>query len=211
MKRIVVIFAHPDDEGLIAGSLAHYARNGVQVSLICMTKGEAGEISDKSLASPENLGSVRESELRCACEVIGISDLHLLGYCDSGMDGTPENLQKTAFIRADPDEVRSKMVKLYRALRPHVVITFEPQGWYGHPDHIAAGRYATEAYYLAGDPDAFPEAGPPWKPRRLFHAVLHRSLTQRIAEFALAQGWDETDIDSIPREESDPLEDLSDV
>ena len=80
MKRLLAIFAHPDDEGAVAGTLAYYARQGVHVALICATKGEAGEISDPSLATPENLGEVREAELRCACKVIGIAELHLLNY-----------------------------------------------------------------------------------------------------------------------------------
>jgi LmbE family N-acetylglucosaminyl deacetylase len=105
MKRLLAVFAHPDDEGAIAGAMIRYAQEGARVSLVCATKGEAGEISDPSLATPENLGSVREEELRCACEAIGISDLHLLGYCDSGMDGTAENERPTAFIKADPDEI----------------------------------------------------------------------------------------------------------
>ncbi|HET6445643.1 MAG TPA: PIG-L family deacetylase [candidate division Zixibacteria bacterium] len=206
MKRLVAIFAHPDDEGLIAGSLAHHADAGVQVTLICTTKGEAGEISDDTLASPENLGSVREAELRCSCDVIGISDLHLLGYCDSGMDGTPDNERTTAFIQADPDEVKFKLVKLLRSIRPHVVITFEPKGWYGHPDHIAAGRYASEAYRLSSDPKAYPLAGPSWRPDRLFHAVLMRSDFKSIADYVRAQGWDSSDFDFVLLDEPDPLE-----
>lgn len=205
MIRIAAIFAHPDDEGLIAGSLAHYARGGAQITLICTTKGEAGEISDESLASPENLGSIRERELRCACDVIGIADLHLLGYCDSGMDGTPENQKSTAFIQADPDEIRFKLMKLLRSIRPHVVITFEPMGWYGHPDHIAAGRFATESYYLASDPDALPDAGPAWKPSRLFHAALLRSEFAKVGEYVRSQGWDSSDFDSILLDEPDPI------
>lgn len=206
MKRLVAIFAHPDDEGLIAGTLAHYASDGAQVTLICTTKGEAGEISDKSLASPENLGAVREAELRCSCDVIGISDLHLLGYCDSGMDGTPENDKSTAFIQADPDEVKFKLVRLLRTIRPHVVITFEPLGWYGHPDHIAAGRYASEAYSLSNDPEAYPLAGPTWRPNRLYHAVLLRSQFREVADYARSQGWDSSDFDLVPWDEPDPQE-----
>lgn len=205
MKRIVAIFAHPDDEGLIAGSLSHYSGEGAHVTLICTTKGEAGEISDDALASAENLGAVREAELRCSCEAIGISELYLLGYCDSGMDGTPENVKTTAFIQADPDEVRFKLVELIRRLKPHVVITFEPQGWYGHPDHIAAGRYASEAYYLSGDPESFPSAGPAWQPNRLFHAALIRSEFKPAVEYARSQGIDSSEFDLIAWDEPDPL------
>lgn len=204
MKRLLAVFAHPDDEGAFAGTLARYAQEGVQVSLVCATKGEAGEISDPSLATPENLGSVRENELRCACEAIGISELHLLGYCDSGMDGTAENERSTAFIKADPAEIRGKLVKLLRETKPHVVITFEPFGWYGHPDHIAAGRYTTEAFKLAGDPGAYPEAGAPWRPARLFHAALLFSQFKAVADYAREQGIDHDfpDAFSAKREEA---------
>lgn len=206
MKRLVVIFAHPDDEGLIAGSLSHYGDEGAHVTLICTTKGEAGEISDEALASTENLGIVREAELRCSCDVIGISELYLLGYCDSGMDGTPENDKATAFIQADPDEVRFKLVKLLRQLKPNVVITFEPQGWYGHPDHIAAGRYASEAYHLSGDPESLPSAGPAWQPDRLFHAALIRSEFKPAVDYARSQGIESSDFDLIAWDEPDPLQ-----
>jgi LmbE family N-acetylglucosaminyl deacetylase len=205
MKRLLIVFAHPDDESLFAGAMARYARQGVRVSLACATKGEAGEISDPSLATPANLGTMREAELRCACDQIGISDLHLLGYCDSGMDGTLENDRTTAFIQADPDEIRSKLVALMRDLRPHVVITFEPKGWYGHPDHIAAGRYTTEAYYLAADPAAFPAAGPPWRPDRLFHAVILRSSFKPMVDYAREQGQDTSNFDEMSFDEPEPL------
>ncbi|MGB3715894.1 MAG: PIG-L family deacetylase [Candidatus Promineifilaceae bacterium] len=207
MKRLVAIFAHPDDESLIAGSLSHYSDKGAHVTLICTTKGEAGEISNQALASTENLGTVREAELRCSCDVIGISELHLLGYCDSGMDGTPENDKTTAFIQADPDEIRFKLVKLLRRLKPNVVITFEPLGWYGHPDHIATGHYATEAYYLSGDPQIFPSAGPAWHPDRLFHAALIRSEFKPVVEYARSHGMDSSDFDLISWDEPDPLRD----
>lgn len=207
MKRLLAIFAHPDDEGAVAGTLAHYARQGVHVALVCATKGEAGEISDPSLATPENLGTVREAELRCACEVIGIAELHLLGYCDSGMDGTPENEKITAFIQADPDEIRFKLVKLIREIKPHVVITFEPNGWYGHPDHIATGRYATEAYYLASDSEAFPEAGPIWQPNRLFHSAFTLSRFKVIVDYAREHGLNISNFDEVSMEGPDPFED----
>lgn len=206
MKRTLAIFAHPDDENAVAGSIAYYARQGVRVALICTTSGEAGEISDPSLATPENLGTVREAELRCACNVLGISDLYLLGYCDSGMDGAPENEKETAFIRADPEEVRFRLVELMRRIKPHVVITFEPQGWYGHPDHIATSRYATEAFHLSGNPDAYKNAGLSWQPDRLFYSAFLRSRFKILVDYAREQGWDTTNFDGMSFDEPDLLE-----
>jgi len=205
MKRLLAVFAHPDDEGAVAGTLAKYARSGVQVTLVCATKGEAGEISDPSLATPENLGSVRENELRCACEAIGVSNLHLLGYCDSGMEGTDENRLPAAFINADPNEVKGKLVRIIREIRPHVVITFEPYGWYGHPDHIATGRYANEAFQLAGDPKTHLEAGAPWQPARLFHAVLLVSHFKDMVDYAREHDLDLDFPDQFPVEREEAL------
>jgi len=207
MKRLLAVFAHPDDENAFAGALAHYASQGVEVALACATRGEAGEISDPALAMPENLGEKREAELRCSCEIIGISQLYLLGYCDSGMIDTPENERPTAFIQADPDDVRCKLVKVMREFKPHVVMTFEPNGWYGHPDHIAAGRYTNEAFELTGQAGVFPEAGPSWTPRRLFHAAFLRSQFEIMADYAKEQGIDLPGFSPQFDDDEDPLAD----
>jgi LmbE family N-acetylglucosaminyl deacetylase len=186
MKKLLAIFAHPDDEGAIAGTLAHYAQNETEVMLICATKGEAGEISDPALATPENLDVVRAAELRRACEILGISQLHFLGYRDSGMPDTPPNQDPRALVQAAPHEATGRLVKLMRQLKPDVVITFEPYGWYGHPDHQAVSQLATAAFEQVGDSEAYPDAGLPWQPQRLFYAVLPVSKFQIMAEYAQA-------------------------
>ena len=178
MQKIMAIFAHPDDEGAIGGTLAAYARQGMEVTLVCTTRGEAGEISDPALATAETLGEVRQRELEAACQILGIEQLYFLDYCDSGMEGTAENGRPTAFMQADPVEVKGKLVGLMRQLEPDIVITFEPFGWYGHPDHIATSRWATEAYALAGNATAYPDKGAAWQPQRLFHAVIPPSTTR---------------------------------
>lgn len=200
MKRLLAVFAHPDDEGAIAGTLAHYSQSGVHVALACATRGESGEISDPVLATQENLGSVREEELRCAGQIIGVNELHLLGYCDSGMQGAADNERPTAFIQAAPDDVRYKLVNLIRQIKPHIVITFEPHGWYGHPDHIAAGRYTTEAFHLAYDAEAFTSTGDPWKPQRLYHALLDLNQFGVIFDYAREHGLDTRDFDALREE-----------
>ncbi len=206
MRKILAVFAHPDDEQMIAGIAAKYIQEGVHVTLICATKGEAGEISDARLATKANLGSVRENELRCACNAIGITELHLLGYCDSGMMGTSENERSTAFIQADPDEVREKLVRLIRANRPDLLITFEPGGWYGHPDHIAAGKYASEAFHLAADPEAYLESGAPWRTQRLFHSAFLRRRFIPIVEYARSHNIQWDGFEDFPFSEPDPME-----
>ncbi len=205
MNRLLFIFAHPDDESMFGGTIAHYAGKGDQVSLICATKGEAGEISDPALASQADLGTTREAELRCACDQLGVSQLHLLGYCDSGMDGTPENELPTAFIQADSDEIRFKLVRLIRQMKPQAIVTFEPGGWYGHPDHIATGRYASEAFRLAADPEVFPTAGLAWHTERLFHAVLLFNQFKPIFDHARQLGLDTPDFGELPVERYERL------
>ena len=138
--RLLAIFAHPDDESLaMGGTLARYAHAGVEVSLVCATRGEWGLISDPALATQENLAEVREDELRAACEVLGISQLHFLDCPDSDVNHT------------DWPEVEEKIVRHIRKLRPDVIVTFGPDGLYGHPDHIAVSTLATAAFKSAGD------------------------------------------------------------
>ncbi len=189
MRKLMVIFAHPDDEGAIAGTLAYYARQGVDVTLVCATRGEVGEISDPSLATPETLAEVRQRELETACDLLGIQHLEFLDWRDSGMDGTPENEDPRALVQADPDEVTEQLVGLMRQYQPDVVITFEPFGWYGHPDHQVMSRWATAAYDLVGDAAAYSESGAAWQPGRLFHAVISFSKFREMIETAVKAGY----------------------
>jgi LmbE family N-acetylglucosaminyl deacetylase len=186
MRKLLAIFAHPDDEGVVAGTMARYARNNTEVMLICATKGEEGQISDPALSTSETLGAVREAELRAACETIGVHQLHFLGYRDSGMKDTPANQKSDNLIQADEQAAIGRLVALIRKLQPDVVITFEPVGWYGHPDHVAVHRLATAAYDCAGEGDAYPAAGPAWQPKRLFYAVLPISRFQTLNDYAKA-------------------------
>jgi LmbE family N-acetylglucosaminyl deacetylase len=184
--KLLAIFAHPDDEGAIAGTLARYARNSTEVMLICATKGEQGEISDPALATAENLAEVRTAELQQACDIIGIRQLHFLGYRDSGMADTPPNEDSRALVQDVPEEEIGRLVRMIRRMKPDVVITFEPYGWYGHPDHQVVSKLATAAYEQTGDAAAYPAAGIPWQPQALFHAVLPVSKFQVMAEYAEA-------------------------
>ncbi|MBA3739275.1 MAG: PIG-L family deacetylase, partial [Actinobacteria bacterium] len=160
---LVTVFAHPDDETFsVGGSVAAAVDAGARVIAICATRGEVGEIADPTLATAETLGQVREAELRAACAELGVHDVRFLGYRDSGMDGTPENAHPRAFANAPDDEVVGAISAQLEELRPDVVVTFEPGGVYGHPDHIKVSRCATLAY------DRRPAA-------RLFYAGPSRS------------------------------------
>jgi len=143
---LMAFFAHPDDEAFgTGGTLAKYAAEGCDVHLVAATRGEAGEIAVPDLATPANLPEVREHELRCACEIYGIHPPRFLNYVDGQLTVVHQG------------QAVGKLVRLIRELRPQVLITFGPDGIYGHYDHIAVSRWATIAFDLAADPDCFPD------------------------------------------------------
>src|SRR5437016_12755963 len=113
-KRLLGVFAHPDDEGTMSAASLQYSTLGVETGLICATRGEVGEIADPALATPENLGTVREGEMRAAAEVLGVRHLWFLDYRDSGMAGTAENEEPRAFANASSAEVVGKLVGIIR-------------------------------------------------------------------------------------------------
>jgi LmbE family N-acetylglucosaminyl deacetylase len=185
------MFAHPDDEVLgPGGTLAHYAKSGAQVELVCTTRGEAGEIADPKLATPETLAKVREQELFCSAKSLGIDRVTLLDYRDSGMAGTRDNYHPDAFINASPEHVLPQLVEVIRRLRPQIVITFEPYGGYGHPDHIAINRHTHSAILAAASPTYRPELGPAWTIARLFYDVLPMSHFVEMKRRMEVQGMD---------------------
>ncbi|PKB73772.1 MAG: hypothetical protein BZY75_00030 [SAR202 cluster bacterium Io17-Chloro-G7] len=185
---VLNVFAHPDDEGFGSGGvLAMLTARGARVIMVCATNGEVGEISDPSLATPDNLGQVRQEEMRRAGEVIGATDLRFLDYRDSGMDGTEDNNHPDSLNQAAPEEVVEKIVALIRAFRPDVVMTHDPTGGYGHPDHIAIYRHTDHAFRVAGGPE-FPNAGEPWTPSLLYYVCFPRSNFKKIWETMLELG-----------------------
>ncbi len=193
---LLAVFAHPDDEAFgTGGTIARYAAEGICTYLVCATRGEVGEISDPSLATPETLGDVREGELRCAAETMGIAELIFLGYRDSGMQDTPENDDPRAFINAPAEEVVSRLVEIIRRLRPQVVVTFEPNGGYGHPDHIAIHQHTVAAFHAAADPGQYPRLGEPWQAQRLFYTAIPRSFFLEMRQQLAALGEDTRDFD----------------
>lgn len=194
---ILICLAHPDDESFgSGGTMAYYGKQGVPVTLVCATKGEVGEISDPELATPETLAQVRERELRCACQRLGVDAPIFLGYRDSGMADTPDNAHPKAFMNVPADEVVSRLVKIIRRLQPVIVITFDPSGGYGHPDHIAIHKHTLEAVSAAADPTRYPEqGGEAWLTNRLLYAVIRRSLFTEMRDKMIAAGLDTSDLD----------------
>lgn len=175
------MLAHPDDETFgMGGTLALYASRGVQVHLICATRGEAGTVSPEFMQHYESIASLREHELRCAAQHLGLAGVHFLDYRDSGMSGTPENQHPQALVNAPQEEVVQKITHAIRQIKPQVVITFDPAGGYGHPDHIATHRATLEAFHAASDASRFPDDLPPHQPVKLYYSVFSRAFL-RIA------------------------------
>jgi len=176
------VFAHPDDEQLMGGVFAQAASEGIRTGLICATRGELGEIASPELATPENLGQVRENELRAASAVLGIKYLWFLDYRDSGMMGTEGNSDPESFYKVEEEEATGKVVKIIRSFKPTVMVTFDPTGGYGHPDHITICRIATAAFHAAGNSTIYPDAGEAWQPARLFYSGFPRGQMERFSD-----------------------------
>lgn len=188
-KRLLGVYAHPDDEGSMSGAILHYGALGVESGLVCATRGEVGEISDPALATPENLGKVREQEMRAAAAVLNVSHIWFLDYRDSGMVGTAENDDPRAFARANPAEAVGKLVAIIRQFRPQVMVTFDETGGYGHPDHIAIYRHTTSAFYAAADAVQYPELGAAHAVSKLYYSSFPRSALKAMGEWMKTQNY----------------------
>jgi LmbE family N-acetylglucosaminyl deacetylase len=139
--KLLAVFAHPDDESMgMGGTLVKYAAQGVDTYLVCASRGERGWFGpEEQNPGFERLGQLREQELLCAGGKLGIREIHFLDYIDGDVD------------QADPAEAIAKIVTHIRRIKPHVVVTFPPDGGYGHPDHIASAQFAAAAILCAVD------------------------------------------------------------
>lgn len=154
--RILLSFSHPDDESFGAAGLSRrYADAGAEVALVTATRGDAGKAGNPPLCSREELAACREAELRRAAEILGIAPVHVLDYQDKHVADAPV------------DRIRAELVRLIRLHRPHLVITFDPEGADRHFDHIATARFTIDAVTAAADPRWYPRSGPPHRVQRL--------------------------------------------
>jgi mycothiol conjugate amidase Mca len=195
---LMAVHAHPDDEAIgTGGVLARAAAEGIRTVLVTCTGGEVGEISPDTTVAAEVLGQVREAELRAACEILGVTHLELLGYRDSGMAGTDDNNHPDSFAQADLDHATARLVELVRKYRPSVIVTYDENGFYGHPDHINAHRIAARAYERAGNPEYHSDHGhAPWTPAKLYYTAVAKSamatfgakLQEAGIEFPIGEG-----------------------
>ncbi|MCA1823196.1 MAG: N-acetyl-1-D-myo-inositol-2-amino-2-deoxy-alpha-D-glucopyranoside deacetylase [Mycobacteriales bacterium] len=197
-RRLLLVHAHPDDETIGTGvTMARYADEGAHVCLVTCTLGEEGEIVVDDLetlrSNGENkLGDHRVGELAAACELLGVTDHRWLGgegrWRDSGMMGEPTNDEPTCFWQADLDVAAGELVRVIREVRPQVVVTYDEEGAYGHPDHIQAHRVTVAAVEAAGDAARYPDAGPPWTPAKLYYTAIPKSVLAEGFEYFKATG-----------------------
>jgi N-acetyl-1-D-myo-inositol-2-amino-2-deoxy-alpha-D-glucopyranoside deacetylase len=197
-RRMVLVHAHPDDETINNGaSMAHYAAEGAHITLVTCTLGEEGEILVPELAHlaadrDDALGPHRIGELAAAMRELGVTDHRFLGgpgrYRDSGMIGTPPNERPDCFWRADVDEAAAHLVEVVREIRPQVLVTYDENGGYGHPDHIQANRVSHRAVDLAADPGFRPDLGEPWEVAKLYYCVMPHSALQAGIDALRAAG-----------------------
>ncbi len=204
--RLLFVHAHPDDETLTTGgTIAHYVANGADVHVVTCTLGEEGEVIGERYAHlavdrADQLGGYRIGELTAALHALGIDAPIFLGgpgrWRDSGMEGTPRRHWQR-FVDADMAEAVGELVAIFRQLRPHVVVTYDPQGGYGHPDHVQTHRVTTAAVAAAGS-EQFP--GAPWAVPKFYWTVMSTSaMAAGLSSLRdVPDGWTRVSIDEVP-------------
>ncbi|GAA4208218.1 N-acetyl-1-D-myo-inositol-2-amino-2-deoxy-alpha-D-glucopyranoside deacetylase [Microbispora amethystogenes] len=208
-RRLLLVHAHPDDETIGTGAtMAKYAAEGAHVTLVTCTLGEEGEVIPPELAHhaadrDDTLGPYRIGELTAACKALGVTDHRFLGgagrWRDSGMMGGAANDRPGCFWRAGLDEAASELVKVIREVRPQVLVTYDENGFYGHPDHIQAHRVSWRAFELAADPEH--PGGRPWRVAKFYCTAMPRSVLRRTAETmreTLVDFWVPDSVEDLP-------------
>ncbi len=201
---LLLVHAHPDDEcfstgGLIARSIAE----GRRVDLVVCTGGEEGEVHDPDLDPEEakpRMREIRTAELECSVAALrgngpGELQVHRLGYRDSGMKDSEANAHPDAFWQADLDEATGRLVEVIREAQPAVIVTYDSNGNYGHPDHINAHRVAVAGIQAAADPSRFTDAGAAWFVVKFYEVAFNRdrwtSVMAEMKERGLKLPWDQ--------------------
>jgi N-acetyl-1-D-myo-inositol-2-amino-2-deoxy-alpha-D-glucopyranoside deacetylase len=204
---VLFVHAHPDDESMgTGGTMARLVAEGVRVDLVTCTDGAEGEIHDPTLDQEEarpRLAQIRALELACSVEALGGGAIHqhLLGYRDSGMIGTDANSHADSFWQADLDEATRRLIEIVRSARPAVIVTYDENGNYGHPDHINAAKIARRAHEESQGTD--------WAVSRFYEIAFHReswfALMSDMKERGIALPWDMDSVaDAPPADELNP-------
>ncbi|MEV4731297.1 mycothiol conjugate amidase Mca [Saccharopolyspora sp. NPDC049426] len=214
--RLMTVHAHPDDESSKgAATTARYVAEGHDVMVVTCTGGEAGSILNPAMDRPEvveNLTDVRREEMAKAAEILGVEH-RWLGYVDSGLpEGDPlPALPEGVFATVPIEESTRELVKVMREFRPHVVITYDENGGYPHPDHIRCHEVSVAAFDAAGDPDLYEGQGEPWQPLKLYYSHgFSRKRMQLFHESLLSDGKESPYTDWLARWDSQDRPDPDD-
>ncbi|MEV0998281.1 mycothiol conjugate amidase Mca [Nonomuraea sp. NPDC050202] len=190
--RLMAVHAHPDDESSKgAATMARYVREGVEVLVCTLTGGERGSVLNPKMDRPEivaNIAEVRKAEMARAREILGVEQ-RFMGFVDSGLpENEDEALPEGCFALQKLEDAAAPLVAAVREFRPHVIITYDDDGGYPHPDHIMTNKVSVEAFEAAGDPDRYLGTGDPWQPLKLYYQMgftkerfeaLHEAMTER--------------------------------
>ena len=194
--RLMAVHAHPDDESSKgAATMARYVREGIDVMVCTMTGGERGDVLNPAMDRPEvkaDMARIRREEMARAREILGVQQ-RFMGFVDSGLpEGDPKPpLPDGSFALVPLAEAAAPLVKAVREFRPHVILTYDENGGYPHPDHIKTHQVTVEAFEAAADPDRYPEAGEPWQPLKLYYFVsFHQAKYVALHEEMLRRGQD---------------------
>jgi LmbE family N-acetylglucosaminyl deacetylase len=179
---MLIVLAHPDDESFgMAGTIARYVSEGHEVSLICTTNGDVGTVDPEHMEGYSSIQELRLAELDCAAQTLGLKHVLTFGYRDSGMQGSAENDHPDSLVQSDRTILIGRITKVIRDLRPHIIVTFDPYGGYGHPDHIVTQQATVSAFEAASDESMFPEQGlKTYTPQKLYFTTFDRSMLKFI-------------------------------
>lgn len=192
-KRLLIAYAHPDDESFGNGGLiAKYVAQGVEVYYICATNGDVGNVPDDMKDLYATTAELRLAELACASEVLGFKRVYTFGYRDSGMMGADSNNHPDSLWyhgEHHQDALVRRVVEVMREVRPHVVLTFNKYGGYGHPDHIAIQRATERAFHLAGD-STYTTDAPAYTPQKLYYSGFPTLFLRVLLFWLRLRGYD---------------------
>jgi LmbE family N-acetylglucosaminyl deacetylase len=178
-RRLLLSYAHPDDEAFGSGGLiSKYVAEGVDVYYLCATNGDVGTMKPEFLEGYNSIAERRLAELDCASQKLGFKQVFLLGYRDSGMMGSETSNAPESLWQAPQEEVTRRVVEVIREVQPQVVITFNKYGGYGHPDHIAIQRATTDAFTKAGDASYSTGGQSPYAPQKLYYTSVPQTILQ---------------------------------
>ncbi len=209
MPTLLAIHAHPDDESSKgAATVARYAAAGVRCVLVTATGGEVGDVLNPAMDTPEvrgRLAEIRRDELMTAAAIIGYDEVIMLGYRDSGMPDTEPNNHPDAFVNVAENDALERIVAIIRKEQPDVVLGYDDNNRYRHPDHVRVHELAMAAFDAAADPDRFPAAGPAWAVAKLYAPIFS---VRRIR--ALHAAMEARDLDSPFTERLERIGDATD-